>query len=91
MRLWDAATGAVGHVLHGHDYVSSVAFSPDGTMLASGGSRGDVPGETFGNLILWCVDTRARAPMMLADGSVSSVSWHPAGTMIAAGSMYNGD
>ncbi|KAG2756282.1 hypothetical protein P692DRAFT_201700359, partial [Suillus brevipes Sb2] len=38
VRLWDAATGqALGEPLEGHtDEVLSVAFSPDGTRIASG-------------------------------------------------------
>ena len=38
MRLWDPATGnPVGRPLTGHtDDVTSVAFSPDGALLASG-------------------------------------------------------
>ena len=36
MRLWDVASGHCLHVLEGHSqYVVSVAFSPDGTTLAS--------------------------------------------------------
>src|SRR5262249_49741369 len=35
--LWDVATGAEVARLHGHtNYVFSLAFSPDGTTLASG-------------------------------------------------------
>ena len=38
MRLWDAVTGIpVGEPLTGHtSFVSSVAFSPDGTRIVSG-------------------------------------------------------
>jgi WD40 repeat protein len=41
VRLWDPATGTpVGPPLTGHTGdVNAVAFSPDGTMLASGGEE----------------------------------------------------
>jgi WD40 repeat protein len=38
IRLWDAVTGGLVNVLSGHTYaVYSVAFSPDGATLLSGG------------------------------------------------------
>ena len=37
VKLWNVATGNVIATLEGHtDRVNSVAFSPDGTTLASG-------------------------------------------------------
>ena len=37
VRLWNTATGALQQTLKGHsDSVQSVAFSPDGQLLASG-------------------------------------------------------
>src|SRR5271170_2830615 len=37
VRLWDAVTGAALQTLEGHsNWVSSVAFSPDGKLVASG-------------------------------------------------------
>jgi len=37
IKIWDAIAGTHVHTLHGHDWsVSSLAFSNDGSMLASG-------------------------------------------------------
>ena len=42
VRLWDAATGAALQTLEGHtDWVSAVAFSPDGKMAGVGVGRQD--------------------------------------------------
>ena len=50
IRLWDVATGENIHTFWGHTTdVQSLAFSPDGTLLASGGFDG--------TCILWNVDT----------------------------------
>ena len=38
VRVWDMATGAEVSELRGHEgWVQSVAFSPDGTRIVSGG------------------------------------------------------
>ena len=50
IRLWNVETGTQIQVLTGHtDWVSSVAFSPDGKLLASG--SGDQ------TIRLWNVET----------------------------------
>ena len=70
-------------LLHTHiETVSSVAFSPDGKMLASG--------NTEGNVILWDVATRQRIgqPLSTNTGSVNSVAFSPDGKILASGS-YN--
>ena len=42
IRLWDVKTGAVLRTLEGHSgRVESLAFSPDGRTLASGGGGRD--------------------------------------------------
>jgi dipeptidyl aminopeptidase/acylaminoacyl peptidase len=52
VRLWDAATGRERAALRGaRGVVLSVAFSPDGTMLAAGGGSW----QKFGEVALWDV------------------------------------
>ena len=40
VRLWDAASGRLVNTLKEASWTSSVAFSPDGTRLLAGGTRG---------------------------------------------------
>ncbi|PLZ77849.1 hypothetical protein CBP16_20470, partial [Fischerella thermalis WC217] len=38
VQLWDLTTGKLLNTLEGHtDWVSTIAFSPDGKLFASGG------------------------------------------------------
>ena len=89
VRLWDAATGdQVGNPLTVHagpfnpaTYISapfnSVAFSPDGTTLASGNTNGPVR--------LWDVATgHQRKPLASHTGAVFSVAFSPDGKTLAA-------
>jgi len=50
VRIWDANTGELKHVLEGHEYwVYAVNFTPDGTMLGSAG------GDSY--VLLWDPET----------------------------------
>ncbi len=80
--VWDADTGQpIGHPLTGHtDTVISVAFSPDGTRIASGSADNTVR--------LWDADTGQPIgdPLTGHTGGVLSVAFSPDGTRIASGS-----
>jgi WD40 repeat protein len=87
--LWDVTSGRLlGEPLVGHgpgfsasiDHgVTSLAFSPDGRTLASGGDDGKV--------FLWEVASRRRrgAPLRGHDLGVTSVAFSPDGTTLASG------
>src|SRR5439155_948696 len=74
VRLWDTATGREALTLRGHtDLVQGVAFSPDGTRLASGGQDGTVRP--------WEAATRREARTLRGHtGSASSVASSPDGS-----------
>ena len=64
-------------------YVSSIAFSPDGKLLASAGVSGHVV-PSPGGVILWDVETRQQINSIL--GGKSSVAFSPDGKLILGGS-----
>ena len=85
VRLWDVATHRqVALSLTGHTGdVESVRFSPDGTILASGG------GFLDGTVRLWDVATHRQIGQPLTGHrlDVQSVAFSPDGTILASGSQ----
>ncbi|KAJ7875853.1 hypothetical protein B0H13DRAFT_2668785 [Mycena leptocephala] len=82
ITIWNFATGEVEHKLLGHvcAHVASVAFSPDGTRIASGYWDGAV--------VIWNVQTEEKLHTFnhLSMYWVSSVSFSPDGGWLASGS-----
>ena len=76
IAIWNAATRTYIAGLS-HTSVSSVAFSPDGTTLASGSRNYDIR--------LWDVET-GNETATLERGGVSSLSFSPDGNTLASGS-----
>ncbi|MCP4249272.1 MAG: WD40 repeat domain-containing protein, partial [bacterium] len=78
VEIRDAATGEIVHTLAGHTYVvNSVDYSPDGTLLATGGSDQTVR--------VWDAATgTARFTLAEAEGEVISVAFQPGSRLLAA-------
>lgn len=81
--LWDASSGAVVDVLRGHaQTVQSLAFSPDGALLASG---------TYdGTILVWEVGAAGRARLLATLRTHSHIvrvlAFHPDSHLLASGS-----
>jgi WD40 repeat protein len=80
VQVWDPATGAVARVYREHSGpVLAVAWSPDGTQLASGDGTGAVR--------VWSAATGATATVYHEhSGSITAVTWSPDGRWIASAS-----
>jgi WD40 repeat protein len=81
VQLWDVhSRRRVGQAIApGGGSVLSVAFNPDGTLLATG--------SYFGRLDLWDVPTHAGhgTPIRVADDGFPSIAFDPSGRLVAAG------
>jgi WD40 repeat protein len=83
--VWDALTGKQRAVLAGHTYYSSIAFSPDGTHLASGSGipSGSDGGSDTGKVIIWDLATGSPLYILQAsDNEVLSVAYAPDGNYL---------
>ena len=79
--LWDTATGKQRLQLEGDNYPLSVAFSPDGHLLASG--------DTHGTIRFWDTATGKLRRQIRQEGQpAQSVAFSPDGKRLATGSMH---
>lgn len=82
IRLWDTATGNQLALLVGHrERVTSLAFSPDGKLLASAGGHD-------GTVRLWDVPRRSAIQILQSeDTDAVSVAFSPDGRLLASGNL----
>ncbi len=85
--LWDVAKGAARTTLRGHaDRVLSVAFSPDGKLLASGSGNRSEP-DRAGEIRLWDVDReQVQATLRGHVGAVLALAFTADGQLLVSGS-----
>ena len=82
--LIDPSSGKELATLSGHaDYVRSIAFSPDGKMLAAGGG----PPQRSGEIKIWDLQSHQLLKTMQGHKDcIYSIAWSPDGKIIASGS-----
>ena len=88
--LYDAETCQELSLIAGHtDEVSTVTFSPDGTMLASGGGNSEAHGGFDNTVRLWDVaSANPKRTLTGHRGYVTSVAFSPDGGTLASASRY---
>lgn len=81
IELWGWETGAIATFDHGHDYLTALAFSPDGKLLASAGWN---PKPYTFHIKLW--DVKARKLLRSAESGevrVNAIAFAPDGRTLA--------
>ncbi len=78
LKLWQLPHGTEINYSDTVYYVSCVAFSPDGQLLAIG--------RSFGGIKLWQMPTRQEICTLTPSGTVSAIAFSPDGKLLASGS-----
>jgi WD40 repeat protein len=85
VTLWDVSGGKRIAILLGYEGVNAIAFSPDGTVLASG--CGNEDGDRWGEVQLWDVKTKKLLRYLHGHGNyVETVAFAPDARTLASGS-----
>jgi len=87
VKVRDAKTGAVQRTLAGHDGgATSLAYSPDGTLLACGDGKGGthVWETASGRLLRVCKALGSKAGEVTTDRMFTAVAFTPDGSSVAA-------
>jgi len=80
IRLWDVSTGEVLDTLMLQDGLFGLAFSPDGTMLASAGGAERA-------IVLWDVESGERLRSLPHGDQIMAIAFSPDGRLLAAGGV----
>jgi len=89
LKVWEVKTGKLLHDLAGHSHASAVAFSGDGSLLASAGQwHGGTDHGT--GVIIWNPETGARMRTLVqqANGGTLAVAFSPTNKLVAIGSLH---
>ena len=86
LKVWEVATASLRHDLAGHSHAFSVAFSSDGSLLASAGQWSSNREDGAG-LVVWDPLTGAQVRRIVANanGGVHAVAFSPDSKMLAFG------
>jgi WD40 repeat protein len=80
VRVWELNSRRLQYTFSQENPVASVAFSPDGRLLAGG---------SFNKLLIWDMESGSLHDTLTHDGGVAPVAFSPDGRWLAGGSLKN--